>query len=83
MFLNTKHLNLIRFAIFIILTPVIFVYKLAYRLVGVPTTYTWGDIAVKPMTTVSEGQFLFSRIFPMAVSIIIFLLVWWLGGGLS
>lgn len=83
MLLNTKHFNLIRFVISIVLLPVILAYKVAYRLVGIPTTYTWGDIDVKPTTPVTEGQFLFSRIFPMVVLIIIFLVIWWLGGGLS
>lgn len=61
--------------------PLILLYTIAYRLVGVPTTYHWGDIDVKPTTPVTQGQFLFSRLFPMMIAILALIGVWLVGKG--
>jgi hypothetical protein len=60
--------------------PLILLYTIAYRLVGVSTTYQWGDIDVRPTTSVTQGQFLFSRIFPAVVAICISAIVVWFWG---
>jgi len=62
--------------------PLILLYTLAYRLMGVHTTYHWGDIDVRPTTTVTQNQFLFSRMFPMMVAILAAaIVVWFVGEG--
>jgi len=60
--------------------PLILLYMIAYHLVGVRVTYHWGDIDVKPLTPISQGQFLFSRLFPMGVAILASVLIVWLLG---
>lgn len=61
--------------------PLILLYTIAYRLVGVHTTYHWGDIDVKPTTPVTQGQFLFSRLFPMMIAIFASIIAWFIGIG--
>jgi hypothetical protein len=64
----------------IVSIPLILLYMIAYHLVGVRVTYHWGDIDVKPITPISQGQFLFSRLFPMIVAILSSALIVWLLG---
>lgn len=60
--------------------PLILLYMIAYYLVGVRVTYHWGDIDVRPMTPISQGQFLFSRLLPIVVAILSSALIVWLLG---
>jgi hypothetical protein len=43
--------------------PVIGLYLLAYRLLGVHATYQLGEFDVRPLQPVTRNQFLFSRVF--------------------
>jgi hypothetical protein len=75
-FINT----IVRNVIGIFGLPLILLYTIAYRLVGVHTTYQWGDIDVRPTTSATQGQFLFSRLFPALVAICLSAIVVWVLG---
>ena len=60
--------------------PLIFLYRVSYGLMGIHTTYHWGDIDVRPTTPVTQGQFLFSRLFPMLVAVAASLIIAWFVG---
>jgi hypothetical protein len=57
--------------------PVIVGYWFSYRLLGVETTYRWGEIDVRPIQRVTRNQFLFSRFFPMVIAGLILLILYW------
>lgn len=50
--------------------PVIGLYLLAYRLLGISATYHLGEFDVRPLQPVTRNQFRFSRIFPAIVAFV-------------
>ncbi len=56
--------------------PAIGLYMLAYRLLGLRHTYRLGNFDVTPLEQVSEGQFLFTRLFPVIVALLVITIVW-------
>ncbi len=56
--------------------PAIGLYMLAYRLLGLRHTYRLGNFDVTPLEQVSEGQFLFTRLFPVIVALLVIAIVW-------
>lgn len=58
---------ILRHLIGVIALPIIPLYILGYRLVGIRASYRWGALDVRPTTKPTVNQFLFSRGFPMVV----------------
>lgn len=62
----------------LLIFPAIVGYILSYRLIGVDVTYRWGEVDVRPTQRASQNQFLFSRMFPMVIGLLLVLAVHWL-----
>lgn len=71
---------IVRNSVGIFSLPLILLYTIAYRLVGVQTTYHWGEIDVRPKMPVTQGQFLFSRLFPVIIAVSASAVIVWLLG---
>jgi hypothetical protein len=69
-----------RYIVGTLVFPAIVGYILSYRLIGVDVTYRWGEVDVRPTRRVNQSQFLFSRMFPMAIGVLLLAVTYWLLG---
>ena len=75
---------LVHQAVGLLVLPVIPLYMLAYRLMGKPYVYHWGEAEVTPVGgRLTKNEYLFYRAFPLLVVLagyaLLALINWWLG----
>ncbi|GIK40390.1 MAG: hypothetical protein BroJett011_42230 [Chloroflexota bacterium] len=76
--------GLVRQAVGLFVLSVIPLYMLAYRLMGKPYVYHWGEAKVTPVGgRLTKKEYLFYRAFPLLVVLasyaLLTLINWWLG----